>query len=147
MALADDLEAAWKLIEPLPVPFIALAIVVFGGGWWLGQLWWKRQRDIQAERIDLLKERNDNLARLVNDAPLRAEFVAMQQSPSKKIEIPGKPNEWSKEQKERSIIFYRLQDSGLGKVEVSTTATTVAASPTASQLWDDLKAMQRKDGK
>src|SRR5215510_6901710 len=153
MSLADDLATGWKLIESAPFSISALLAVAFGGGFGLSQFLGKRRRDIQDatirqldERTNQLTEHNDMLARLLNDAELYKEFVAIQESPSKKVEIPGKVEDWNEEQKLRLKRLYKLQGAGLAKVESTISATTAAASTSALSLWEELKAMERKAG-
>ena len=148
MSLADDLATGWKLIESAPVSISTLLAVAFGGGFGLSQFLSKRRRDIQgatiSQRINQLTEHNDMLARLLDDRDLYKEFVAIQESLSKEVEIPGMVEDWNEEQKLRLKRFYKLQGAGLAKVESTISATTAPASTSALSLWEELKAMERK---
>ena len=73
--------------------------------------------------------------------------MAIQESPSKKVEIPGKVEDWNEEQKLRLKSLYKLQGAGLAKVESTISATTAVASASALSLWEALKAMERKAGR
>ena len=144
MDQADNLTLAWKLIQADPIPVIVLLIAVAAVGFWVSQFSGTRHRDIQDARIAQLKEHNDLLLLMLKEPALKSGLEAIQQAPSKKLEFPAKTDDWSELQKERIIIYYKLQDAGLAEVESTTTATTVAATPTAMQLWDELKALDWK---